>query len=340
MTISTWRRKHSRLFNSTVDEVIKGDCLRWILVSLFGLACGSPPNDTIQISSAAHRTGHWNVHGASFGVSVSYRLASTAPRHLASLLQKANSAAGGTWPLSGPWRQWRPQRSSYHSPSRTRLWESTLQKRERGANRERVAAPAAAVVVVVVVVVLLRVSSSHPPQSTAKGSTILILRSRVPGKDITIFRNVWKYSSSDTASHRSNIGWRNWNFDWMDVSVRAAATFVAVINARWRCRRDKQATGDSKDRLTVLLQSEATQQSPSGEASGSSASRKFPGILLNPRVHYRLHNSWRHGFQHFTTQTNNSEEWKGPRVSICQMTVKHTLLALCAWILVSEHVFS
>jgi hypothetical protein len=71
-----------------VDEVIKGDCLRWILVSFFGLACGSPPNDKIEMSSAAHRTGHWIVHGASFGACVSDRLASTAPRYLASLLQK------------------------------------------------------------------------------------------------------------------------------------------------------------------------------------------------------------------------------------------------------------
>jgi len=43
------------------------------------LTYGSPPNDTILMSCATHRTGHWIVHGTSFGVCVSDRLASIVP---------------------------------------------------------------------------------------------------------------------------------------------------------------------------------------------------------------------------------------------------------------------
>ena len=139
-----------------------------------GLALGSPPNDTIQMSSAAHRTGHWIVHGASLDVCVSDRLASTAPIHLASLLQKANSAAGGTWPLSGPWRQWWPNAAAITIPPNEVV---VLHCRERERERERERA-AAVVVVVAVVGVVVRVSSSHAPQSTAKGSDILTFRHR------------------------------------------------------------------------------------------------------------------------------------------------------------------
>jgi len=96
----------------------------------FGLACGPPPNDTIQMSSAAHRTGHWTVHDALVPVPATGWLVQPPDTWRPScsrrtLQQKEPGLCQFLGVNDGPTQQLSPS-------FRMRLWESTLQEREMG----------------------------------------------------------------------------------------------------------------------------------------------------------------------------------------------------------------